>query len=266
MLLADWKYMDKQYFEKAKGKRNETHLPSQPTWAPSLAKALRDVIIKQNSDIKLRPSEMKQEWSEYYTKKDMAANENKYHYYAIYSFEDENGDTKYSGANCSGRIGIIERAFDLTKKFSGGPVDTFEDAQADVQKHLVSKTTSSKGYAKDKLASVKVAEDMPLPHYVDPRLVKEDGEMIGETSLDAVEDTKKIDFDVFHSEDGKMASKLVKMAKMLLSEDKEVEAAGMAKDEQLQHLGEEEETEAKIVVGNDDVAKQILLVAKELLK
>jgi hypothetical protein len=43
------------------------------------------------------------------------------------------GETLYIGANCSGRIGIIERAYDLTK---GRYTSSMNSAMSATQKHM----------------------------------------------------------------------------------------------------------------------------------
>jgi len=44
--------------------------------------------------------------------RDYEKNSNKFHYYAIYELPEN----IFVAVNCSGRIGFIERTYDLTKK------------------------------------------------------------------------------------------------------------------------------------------------------
>ena len=89
-------------------------------------------------------NDLKREWSEYLTYRDVIANHVKFHYYVVYSFVDATGVTRYSAYNCSGRIGFVERVYDLTLKYLGGPADTADRAQRAAEVHMRAKL--SKGY------------------------------------------------------------------------------------------------------------------------
>jgi len=133
------------------GKRNVELLKSLSTYAPGLGKELRARVSKllAREGYEVSPRALTREWSQYLGYIAPETNNNKYHYYAVYSFDDPNGETLYVAANCSGRIGIIERAYDLTEKYLGGPATSLARAISAAEKHL--KTKTSKGYEKVKM-------------------------------------------------------------------------------------------------------------------
>lgn len=126
--------------------RNREVLQSLSTFAPGLGKEMRKrmALSLSHDGYDVRPEALSREWSKYLTYIDWEENSNKYHYYAVYSFAGPDGRTLYVGANCSGRIGIVERAYDLTKKFMRGPVDSLQAAVRAVEMHM--RTKISKGY------------------------------------------------------------------------------------------------------------------------
>lgn len=131
--------------------RNKEVHESLTSFAPSISKKMR---VKVTAALKemgydVSPRDLDREWSTYLSYVDYEANNNKYHYYVVYSFETDSGETLYTGWNCSGRIGIIERAYDMTKKFLGGPVPSLNRAIAACEKHL--KTKERKGYQRAKM-------------------------------------------------------------------------------------------------------------------
>ena len=126
--------------ERDTGSRNTTVLNSLTSFAPKMnirvrtdaAKYLarQDFHISSLNDLKL-------EWSEYLVYIDQVnANNNKYHYYVVYSFQDATGVTRYSAFNCSGRIGWVERVYDLTEKYLHGPAATASRAQDAAEMHM----------------------------------------------------------------------------------------------------------------------------------
>jgi len=131
--------------------RNREMHDSLTSFAPALGKELKKRIAnelnKQGFDV--QPNNLNREWSQYLVYQDVDNNNNKYHYYAVYSFDGPNGETLYTAANCSGRIGIVERAYDLTKKFMRGPAASLARAVDAAEKHLRTKT--GKGYEKVKM-------------------------------------------------------------------------------------------------------------------
>jgi hypothetical protein len=99
--------------------RNVSLEESVTSFAPQLARKIKTQVA---NDLGVSPQELTLEASSYLTfvSQTRETNSNKYHYYAIFGYKEE-GVTKYSSWNCSGRIGIIERAYNLTQKVTGTP-------------------------------------------------------------------------------------------------------------------------------------------------
>ena len=136
------------------GRRNVDVHPSNTSFAPAISAKLRKKAVEglesHNRELDLNPSDLKRVWSAYYSYIDPRANNNKYHYYVVYSFEHLDSDTRYVGWNCSGRIGILERAYDLTLKYGRNfPAYSVNEAKAAIDKHLRVKTR--KGYTLEKM-------------------------------------------------------------------------------------------------------------------
>jgi hypothetical protein len=89
--------------------RNKEAWMSLSSFAPNLSKEIRNflssALSKQGYEVGARI--FKREWSKYLTFVDPETNKNKYHYYAVYSFQDPAGEILYSAVNGSGRIGIM---------------------------------------------------------------------------------------------------------------------------------------------------------------
>lgn len=132
--------------------RGEQRPDSDRSYSPTYAAHIRDMArdAAKKAGYQISPSGMKQEWSEYLTYVYQGADRsnNKYHYYAIYSFPAD-GNKLYVGCNCNGGIGEIQRWTDLTDKFAGGPVETLNEAMSCVNKHL--RTKLDKGYKPTKM-------------------------------------------------------------------------------------------------------------------
>jgi hypothetical protein len=143
MIVADWSPVRRDVDVT---QRNREVLDSLTTFAPGLGREMRKrMALSLNHDgYDVRPDGLNREWSKYLTYIDWEENNNKYHYYAVYSFAGPDGQTLYVGANCSGRIGIVERAYDLTKKFMRGPTDSLQQAIRAVEMHMREKI--GKGY------------------------------------------------------------------------------------------------------------------------
>ena len=142
LLEADWKSLTDDV--NISTRNRDMHQPWS-IFAPQLGRELRNQAAQSvaKDGYAVTANELKRVWSTLLTYVDAEANTNKYHYYAIYEFQD--GDiTYYVGMNTSGRIGIMERAYDLTKLYLGGPARTFVQAQQAVDRHL--KTKLAKGY------------------------------------------------------------------------------------------------------------------------
>jgi len=126
--------------------RNKEVNKSLSSYAPRISAAMRKkaaaMLMREGYDVDARS--LKREWSQYLAYIDPDMNANKYHYYVVYSFNDADGEPMYVGWNCSGRIGIIERAYDLTDKYAGGPTYRLNQAIAACEKHL--NTKKRKGY------------------------------------------------------------------------------------------------------------------------
>jgi len=129
------------------GLRNYEVKDSLTSYAPTINKIVRTEAAKllARQDFRIQSlNDLKLEWSEYLALVDPMTNANKYHYYVIYSFTDATNVTRYSAFNCSGRIGIVERVYDLTEKFLGGPVTNMRQAQNAAERHMSTKL--AKGY------------------------------------------------------------------------------------------------------------------------
>lgn len=126
--------------------RNRTVLKSLTSFAPALGKEMKKRMSKSlaKNGQGARPNDLKREWSQYLAYIDPINNNNKYHYYAVYSFEDETGAILHVAGNCSGRIGIVERAYDLTDKYIGAYPFNVSQATRAAEKHLKLR----KGYEK----------------------------------------------------------------------------------------------------------------------
>ena len=131
--------------------RNKEMLDSVTSYAPAISQKMRKKVVGALSEMgyDVRPNELKREWSTYLTYIDYERNNNKYHYYVVYSFESPDGEELFTGWNCSGRVGIIERAYDLTAKYLRGPATSLNRAIAACEKHL--KTKERKGYERQKM-------------------------------------------------------------------------------------------------------------------
>jgi len=140
---ADWEPVRKDV---NLGLRNKEVKKSLSSYAPRISTAMRKKaatdLSREGYDVDARS--LKREWSQYLAYIDLDMNANKYHYYVVYSFNDAEGEPMYVGWNCSGRIGIIERAYDLTDKYAGGPTYRLNQAIAACEKHL--NTKKRKGY------------------------------------------------------------------------------------------------------------------------
>jgi hypothetical protein len=144
-------------YKVAPNRRVEDKVPDWASFAPAMAKACRKKAMEELKSEKgwsVSPSQLKREWSAYYTMKDERNNNHKFHYYAVFSF-DWDGETYFVGLNCSGRIGRIERVYDLTLKNGRGmpayPAADEADAKRCIQPHLKQKTSKSKGYELTKM-------------------------------------------------------------------------------------------------------------------
>jgi len=140
---ADWEPVRKDV---NLGLRNKEVKKSLSSYAPRISTAMRKKaatdLSREGYDVDARS--LKREWSQYLAYIDPDMNANKYHYYVVYSFNDAEGEPMYVGWNCSGRIGIIERAYDLTDKYAGGPTYRLNQAISACEKHL--NTKKRKGY------------------------------------------------------------------------------------------------------------------------
>ena len=147
-LTAEWKPVRRDVDIR---KRNQELKQSLTTYAPGLSKELKVKMAQslQQQGFEVRPNDLTREWSQYLAYLAPETNNNKYHYYAVYSFFGPNGEELFVAANCSGRIGIIERAYDLTKKYLRGPATSLASAISAAEKHL--KPKIRKGYEKVKM-------------------------------------------------------------------------------------------------------------------
>lgn len=141
-LVADWSPVRRDVNV---SERNSVALQSLTTFAPGLAKEVRQRLSSSlaGDGYNVRPNDLVREWSKYFTFVDPENNNNKYHYYGVFSFV-QNGQPLYVAVNASGRIGIVERAYDLTKKFQHGPASTLARAISAAETHMRDKIR--KGY------------------------------------------------------------------------------------------------------------------------
>lgn len=139
-----WTQLDR---DTSTSQRNTTVIDSLTSFAPKINLRVRqdaaDLLARQDFRIQSL-NDLKREWSEYLSYTDPMNNNNKYHYYVVYSFVDATGVTRYSAFNCSGRIGFVERVYDLTQKVIGGPASNLSQAQRAAEVHMRAKL--SKGY------------------------------------------------------------------------------------------------------------------------
>lgn len=130
------------------GMRNKEVHDSLSSYAPKIGKEMRKeaalALARQGFNVDSRGELLTKEWSEYLAFIDPEMNANKYHYYVIFSLEAEPGRPVYIGMNCSGRIGIIERSYDLTVKAFRGPANSLNAAKSAVMRHMSMKLR--KGY------------------------------------------------------------------------------------------------------------------------
>ena len=146
---ADWEPIRRDVDIRMRNKEVKQSLTS---YAPALSKKMRIKVVATLAEyggVSARPRDLDRRWSSYLVIVDPRANANKYHYYVVYSVENDMGEEVYVGWNCSGRIGIIERAYDLTAKYFGGPVSSLTKAIAACEKHL--RTKERKGYERIKM-------------------------------------------------------------------------------------------------------------------
>jgi hypothetical protein len=131
--------------------RNKEVNQSLTSYAPRISTAMRKkaAVGLEREGFDVNPRALSREWSVYLAYIAPEENANKYHYYVVYSFETPEGTPMYVGWNCSGRIGIIERAYDLTDKYIGGPTMRLNQAIAACEKHL--NTKLRKGYERMKM-------------------------------------------------------------------------------------------------------------------
>lgn len=133
--------------------RNKSWYDMVTTYAPNLAKNCKSFVAGKYD---VSTSQLKAVETHYLMYRDELKNSNKFHYYVIYEIP---GD-KYVAVNCSGRIGFIERTYDLTDKAFRRPGNTLSEAQKAMDAHR--RTKYNKGYVDVKLrtGSVKVAADI----------------------------------------------------------------------------------------------------------
>lgn len=148
IMEAEWQPLRKDV---GTGQRTTTKLDSQSSFAPKMAKKMRVFLANelQDNGIEVSPNALKLEWREYLTYLDSRRNNNKYHYYVVYSFKDSLGETRYIAGNCNGRIGFIERQTDLTWKNVGEYPLSESIAVGAVKKHMRPKLR--KGYEPTKM-------------------------------------------------------------------------------------------------------------------
>jgi hypothetical protein len=128
------------------GLRNVEVKESLTSYAPRISALMRKEATNflARQDFRVSPGDLNREWSEYLSLVDPERNANKYHYYVVYSFKDDMGVQRFIALNCSGRIGIVERAYDLTDKYMGGVQSSLNRAQDAAERHMSTKL--SKGY------------------------------------------------------------------------------------------------------------------------
>lgn len=133
--------------------RNKSWYDMVTTYAPNLAKNCKNFV---SSKYDVPVSQLKAVETHYLMFRDELKNSNKFHYYAIYELPEE----RYVSVNCSGRIGFIERTYDLTDKALKRAATSLAEAKKAMDSHR--RTKYNKGYVDVKLrqGSVKVAYDL----------------------------------------------------------------------------------------------------------
>ena len=143
LMAIPWTQLDP---ETSTSERRYSLLDSLTSFAPKMNIRVRHDAIELLSQQDFRivsANDLKLEWSEYLVFKD-PPDHNKYHYYVVYSYNDATGVKRYSAFNCSGKVGYVERVYDLTEKYLGGPALTAARAQDAAEMHM--KTKLRKGY------------------------------------------------------------------------------------------------------------------------
>ena len=143
MISGDWTSVHRDFDV---GLRNKTVIDSMTSSAPRISAELkkREAHYLAEQGFRVQAANLDRKWSKYLAMVDPEINANKYHYYAVYSFVEDSGNERFVAMNCSGRIGQVERAYDLTDKFLGGPADNMDSAIGAAEKHMSTKV--SKGY------------------------------------------------------------------------------------------------------------------------
>lgn len=133
--------------------RNKSWYDMVTTYAPNLAKNCKN-FVSGKYDVSV--SQLKAVETHYLMFRDELKNSNKFHYYAIYELPEN----RFVAVNCSGRIGFIERTYDLTDKAFHRAGTSLLEAQRAMDAHR--RTKYNKGYVDVKLrqGSVKVAYDL----------------------------------------------------------------------------------------------------------
>lgn len=124
--------------------RNTSWYDMVTTYAPNLSKNCKNFVANKYD---VKASEIKIEQTHYLMYRDESNNNNKFHYYVLFSLPQGN----YVSVNCSGRIGFIERTFDLTKKMFPNEMCNEYQALKAMNNHMKSKL--NKGYNPIRLRS-----------------------------------------------------------------------------------------------------------------
>lgn len=133
--------------------RNKSWYDMVTTYAPNLAKNCKK-FVSDNYDVDV--TDIKAVEVKYLMLRDENKNSNKYHYYAIYELPED----RYVAVNCSGRIGFVERTYDLTEKMFHGPASSQSQAERAMNAHMRSKLSKGYEFVKLRTGSVKVAYDL----------------------------------------------------------------------------------------------------------
>ena len=129
-------------------RRNQSWNNMITSYAPFLAKHCREFIsdeydLKNENKLELVKNETK-----FLFFRDVEKNSNKYHYFVIFKFEKE-GEDYFVAVNCSGRVGFIEREYDLTYITYKRPGKSLQEAKRVIDSYMNKKI--NKGYEEIRL-------------------------------------------------------------------------------------------------------------------
>ena len=125
--------------------RNKSCNDMVTSYSPAMAKHLKEFIKNKYN---AKTVEILKNETKLLMFRDENKNSNKYHYFTIIKF-DKDGEDFYSAVNCSGRIGFIEREYDLTELVYKKPAKDLQSAKRVMDSYINKK--EQKGYVEIRL-------------------------------------------------------------------------------------------------------------------